>query len=122
MASGPNVHIARFVFENIWTVENLEDYVTGYYPDGVPLLTLRRALGYNRVPPHEYAHTLVRVAVALLVLGHVRQGWKKPGFFFKKNPAQWVFLFFFWFLGFFLGFLGFFGPDERVFRVFFPVS
>ncbi len=72
MASGPNVHIARFVFENIWTVENLEDYVTGYYPDGVPLLTLRRALGYNRVPPHEYAHTLVRVAVALLALSHVR--------------------------------------------------
>jgi hypothetical protein len=30
---------------------------------------------------------------------------KKPGF--KKKPAQWVFLFFF-------GFLGFFGPEERV--------
>ncbi len=91
MASGPNVHIARFVFENIWTVENLEDYVTGYYPDGVPLLTLRRALGYNRVPPHEYAHTLVRVAVALFVLGHVRQGWKKPGFLKKKTFSVFIF-------------------------------
>jgi len=47
---------------------------------------------------------------------------EKTRVFLKKNPAQWVFLFFFWFLGFFLGFLGFFGPDERVFRVFFPVS
>jgi hypothetical protein len=29
-------------------------------------------LGHGRVPLHEYAHTLVRVAVALLALGHVR--------------------------------------------------
>ncbi len=34
-----------------------------------------------------------------------RQGWKKPGFLFKKNPAQWLFLGFFFF--FFFGFLGF---------------
>ena len=111
MASGPNVHIARFVFENIWTVENLEDYVTGYYPDGVPLLTLRRALGYNRVPPHEYAHTLVRVAVALFVLGHVRQGWKKPGFFKKKTQPS----------GFF-GFFWVFLPGREGFRVFFSFT
>ena len=122
MASGPNVHIARFVFENIWTVENLEDYVTGYYPDGVPLLTLRRALGYNRVPPHEYAHTLVRVAVALFVLGHVRQGWKKPGFLKKKKPSPVGFFVFFLVFWVFFGVFGVFGPDERVFRVFFPVS
>jgi hypothetical protein len=119
MASGPNVHIARFVFENIWTVENLEDYVTGYYPDGVPLLTLRRALGYNRVPPHEYAHTLVRVAVALLVLGHVRQGWKKPGFFKKKTQPSGFFCFFFGFWVFFWGFWGFLAQTRGFLGFFF---
>jgi len=120
MASGPNVHIARFVFENIWTVENLEDYVTGYYPDGVPLLTLRRALGYNRVPPHEYAHTLVRVAVALFVLGHVRQGWKKPGFLKKKKTQpSGFFCFFFGFLGFFWGFWGFLAQTRGFLGFFF---
>jgi hypothetical protein len=36
------------------------------------------------------------------------QGWKKPGVFFLKNPAQWVFLFFLFFLVFFWVFLGFF--------------
>jgi hypothetical protein len=43
---------------------------------------------------------------------------KNPGFF-KKNPAQWVFLGFFWvfwvFLGFFaqkIGFLGFFSVSR----------
>jgi hypothetical protein len=115
MASGPNVHIARFVFENIWTVENLEDYVTGYYPDGVPLLTLRRALGYNRVPPHEYAHTLVRVAVALLVLGHVRQGWKKPGFLKKKKPSPVGFFVFFLVFWVFFGVFGVFWPRREGF-------
>ncbi len=45
-----------------------------------------------------------------------RQGWKKTLVFFK-NPAQWVFLFFFGFFGFF----GFFCPEERVLG-FFPVS
>jgi hypothetical protein len=120
MASGPNVHIARFVFENIWTVENLEDYVTGYYPDGVPLLTLRRALGYNRVPPHEYAHTLVRVAVALFVLGHVRQGWKKPGFLKKKKPSPvGFFVFFFGFWVFFWGFWGFLAQTRGFLGFFF---
>jgi hypothetical protein len=29
---------------------------------------------------------------------------KNPGFFYKKNPAQWVFLFFLWFFWFFVFF------------------
>jgi hypothetical protein len=39
------------------------------------------------------------------------QGWKKPGFVYKKKPAQW----------FFLGFFGFLNicPEEIVVRVFF---
>jgi hypothetical protein len=51
------------------------------------------------------------------------QGWKKPGFF-KKNPAQWVFLGFFgffWVFGVFLGFFGLFART-RGFLGFFSVS
>jgi hypothetical protein len=46
---------------------------------------------------------------------------KNPGFF-KKNPAQWVFLGFFgffWVFWVFWVFLGFFCPDERVLGFFF---
>ncbi len=43
------------------------------------------------------------------------QGWKKPGFL-KKNPAQWVFLFFWGFLVFF--FLIYLPRREKVFMVF----
>ncbi len=49
----------------------------------------------------------------------IRAG-KNPGFF-KKNPAQWVFLVFFGFFVFFLGFFGFFA-QTRGFLGFFPVS
>ena len=70
--NGPNVQIARFVFDNMWSVDRLEAYATSYYPDGVPLHTLRYALGRNRVPLHQYARTLVKFATVLLALGHVR--------------------------------------------------
>ncbi len=69
---GPNVQIARFVFDNMWSVDRLEAYATSYYPDGVPLQTLRYALGRNQVPLHQYASTLVKFATVLLALGHVR--------------------------------------------------
>jgi hypothetical protein len=42
-----------------------------------------------------------------------KQGWKKPGFFQKTQPSV------------YMGFLVFFSyicPEERVFRVFIPVS
>jgi hypothetical protein len=42
-----------------------------------------------------------------------RQGWKKPGFFWKKNQPSGFFIVFFWFFGFFL----YICPEVRVFRV-----
>jgi len=70
--TGPNLHIARFVFDNMWSVDRLEAYATSYYPDGIPLRTLRHGLGHNRVPLHQYAQTLVKFATLLLAVGHVR--------------------------------------------------
>ena len=70
--TGPNMHIARFVFDNVWSVDRLEAYATSYYPDGIPLRTLRHGLGHNRVPFHQYAQTLVKFATLLLAVGHVR--------------------------------------------------
>jgi hypothetical protein len=70
--SGPNVQIARFVFDNMWSVDRLEAYATSYYPDGIPLRTLRHGLGHHRVPFHQYAQTLVKFATLLYAVGHVR--------------------------------------------------
>ena len=69
---GPNVNVVRYVFDNLWSVDDLEEYATTYYPGGVPLRTLRLALGYDRVPLHMYAQTLVKFATALVALGHIR--------------------------------------------------
>ncbi len=69
---GPNILLVRFVFDNHWTVDALEQYVTQYQPEGVPLHTLRQALGYSQVPFPIYAHTLVKLAAVLVALGHVR--------------------------------------------------
>ena len=71
-SDGPNMVIVRFIMDNVWSVGRLEAYITSYYPDGVPLHTLRYALGRNRVPLHQYARTLVKFATVLLALGHVR--------------------------------------------------
>ena len=70
--SGPNVQLARFVFDNTWSVDRLEAYATAYYPDGIPLRTLRHGLGHHRVPLHQYAQTLVKFATLLFAVGHVR--------------------------------------------------
>ena len=70
--SGPNVQLARFVFDNTWSVDRLEAYATAYYPDGIPLRTLRHGLGLHRVPLHQYAQTLVKFATLLFAVGHVR--------------------------------------------------
>jgi hypothetical protein len=43
----------------------------------------------------------IRIRILLFSSLAFKQGWKRPGFFFK-SPAQWVFL------GFFYGFFGFF--------------
>ncbi len=70
--SGPNILLVRFVFDNHWTIDALEQYVTQYQPEGVPLHTLRQALGYSQVPFPVNAHTLVKLATILVALGHVR--------------------------------------------------
>jgi hypothetical protein len=69
---GPNVLIVRYVFDNTWSVDALEAYVTNYQPEGVSLRTLRHALGHHNVPFHTYAQMLVKLAACLVALGHVR--------------------------------------------------
>ena len=69
---GPNVHLVLYVFDNTWSVDALEAYVTRYQPEFVPLRTLRRALGHHNTPFHIYAQRLVRLATCLVLLGHVR--------------------------------------------------
>ncbi len=68
----PNVHLVQYAFDNTWSVDALETYVTRYQPEGVPLRTLRHALGHHNIPFHVYAQRLVKLATCLVLLGHVR--------------------------------------------------
>jgi len=68
----PNMLMVQFVFDNVWTVEQLEDYVTSYPPGGVPLSILRRALGYSQADSACYALTLSKTAAVLYALGHTK--------------------------------------------------
>jgi hypothetical protein len=70
--NGPNILLVRFVFDNHWTVDALERYVTQYQPEGIPLHTLRQSLGYHIVPFPFYAYNLVKLATVLVALGHTR--------------------------------------------------
>jgi hypothetical protein len=70
--SGPNILLVRFVFDNHWSVDALEGYATQYEPEGIPLHTLRRSLGYHIVPFPFYAYNLVKLATVLVALGHTR--------------------------------------------------
>jgi hypothetical protein len=68
----PNMLMVQFVFDNVWTVEQLEEYVTSYPPGGVPLSILRRALGYSQADSSCYALTLSKTAAVLYALGHTK--------------------------------------------------
>ena len=70
--NGPNILLVRFVFDNHWTVDALERYVTQYQPEGILLHTLRQSLGYHIVPFPFYAYNLVKLATVLVALGHTR--------------------------------------------------
>ncbi len=53
---GPNVHLVQYAFDNTWSVDALETYVTHYQPEGVPLRTLRHALGHHNPEAREAGH------------------------------------------------------------------
>ncbi len=51
----PNPYIVKYVFDNIWTMDQLEAYITSYQPGGVSLAILRRALKHGRVDDAQYS-------------------------------------------------------------------
>jgi hypothetical protein len=69
---GPNMIIVRFVMDNIWSVAQLEAYITTYQPGPPPLGVLRTLLGHGRIAPPAYAQVLARLASILFGLGHVK--------------------------------------------------
>jgi hypothetical protein len=64
--------MVQFVFDNVWSVDQLEKYVTSYQPGGVPLPILRRALGYRQADVARYALALSKTAAVLYALGHIK--------------------------------------------------
>ncbi len=71
-ANKPNLRLARFVFDNFWTIDRLERYITSYQPGGIPLPILHHILGHNRVSLADYAYSLVKFATILVALGHAK--------------------------------------------------
>ncbi len=71
-ANKPNLRLARFAFDNFWTIDRLERYITSYQPGGIPLPILRHILGHNRVSLADYAYSLVKFATILVALGHAK--------------------------------------------------
>ncbi len=51
----PNPYLVQYVFDNIWTLDQLETYITSYQPGGVSLAVLRRALKHGRVDVAQYS-------------------------------------------------------------------
>jgi hypothetical protein len=68
----PNTAIIQYVFDNIWSVDQLEAYVVSYQPGGIALHVLRRTLGHGRINAARYSSLLSRTAVVLYCLGHVK--------------------------------------------------
>jgi hypothetical protein len=71
-ANRPNLRLARFAFDNFWSIDRLERYITSYQPGGIPLPILRHILGHNRVSLADYAYSLVKFATILVALGHAK--------------------------------------------------
>ncbi len=51
----PNPYVVKYIFDNIWTLDQQEAYVTSYQPGGVSLAVLRRALKHGRVDDAQYS-------------------------------------------------------------------
>ncbi len=68
----PNPYIVKYVFDNIWTVAQLETYITSYQPGGVSLAVPRRALKHGRVDDAQYSRQCygtgkLRIVINLLL-------------------------------------------------------
>jgi hypothetical protein len=69
---GLNMVIVRYIMDNVWTMAQLESYITSYQPGGPPLHVLRTLLGHGRLAPPAYTQCLSRLASILFGLGHVK--------------------------------------------------
>ncbi len=68
----PNPYIVQFVLDNVWTVQQLENYITSYQPGGISLVLLRRALRHSQVDFARYSRALSKIAAVLYFLGHIK--------------------------------------------------
>ena len=68
----PNMATVVYIFDNTWTMAQVEAYIVDYQPGGISLSTLRRALGYGILNPAAYAQNISKVAAILFTLGHTK--------------------------------------------------
>ncbi len=68
----PNMATLTFIFDNLWTVNQVEAYLVTYQPGGISLSMLRCALGNGRYELATYARLLTKTAAILYTLGHTK--------------------------------------------------
>jgi hypothetical protein len=68
----PNMTTVVFIFDNFWTVAQVEAYIVSYQPGGISLPILWRALGHGRYDIATYARVLTKTAAILYILGHTK--------------------------------------------------
>jgi hypothetical protein len=68
----PNMATVTFIFDNMWTVNQMENYLVSYQPGGISLFMLRRALGHGRYDMVTYARVLTKTAAIVYTVGHTK--------------------------------------------------
>jgi len=68
----PNMATVTFIFDNMWTVNQVENYLVSYQPGGISLFMMRRALGHGRYDMATYARVLTKTAAIVYTVGHTK--------------------------------------------------
>ena len=67
-----SITTANYIFDNIWSVDQVEAYIVMYQPGGISLTFLRRVVGYGFHDAATYARLLAKTAAILYTLGHTK--------------------------------------------------
>jgi hypothetical protein len=68
----PTPQAALYVFTEVMGTPQLEEYITSFWPHGLPAQHLRGVLGFPQVGVQLYHGRMVEVAIRLLMAGHTR--------------------------------------------------
>jgi hypothetical protein len=66
----PTLEVALYIFEHVFTLDELEGFICTYEPEGIDLQMLRILCGFEVNGLVGYRGVLIEVATRLLYVGH----------------------------------------------------